>query len=145
VTLKATPILGAFAEEVVLETDHPRQKELHFNVIGKVTGPITVAPERVVLRNATTTKGSGTAELILWARGRSSVQIVVDKKPPGLDVAIEPVPMPAGSKGSKYKMTVKVVPGTAAGPIDDEIVLKTDAPQANEVRVPVDVLVIGGN
>jgi len=145
VTLKATPILGAFAEEVVLETDHPRQKELHFNVIGKVTGPITVAPERVVLRNATTGKGSGIAELILWARGRSSVQIVVDKKPPGLDVAIEPVPMPAGSKGSKYKMTVKVVPGTAAGPIDDEIVLKTDAPQANEVRVPVDVLVIGGN
>ena len=69
--------------------------------------------------------------------------VQVEKKPEALDVAIEPIPQPAGAKGSKYRMSSRSIPGTPAGRIIDEIVLKTDHPQATEVRVPVDVLVQG--
>ena len=144
VTLKPTPKLGSFAEEVQIETDHPMKKELRFKVMGKITGPITATPEKATIRGATSSDG-GTESLILWARGRTSVNFVVEKKPQGIDVAIEPLAQPSGAKGSKYKLIVKVIPGTASGLIADEIVLKTDDPKVSELRVPVEVLVQGAN
>jgi hypothetical protein len=144
VTLKMGSTLGAFAEEVVIQTDHPMKKEIRIPVLGRVTGPITSTPEKVLVRDATSSNGGG-QDLTLWVRGRTSARFTVATKPEALDVGFEPIPQPAGSKGSKYKMTVRVIPGTPAGKIDGEIVLKSDHPQATEVRVPVDVLVLGSN
>ena len=141
VTLKPSTHLGAFAEEVLVETDHPMKADLRFKVIGKITGTITSQPERVTVRDANASFGG--SEVITLLCRRPSVNFAVDKKPQGLDVAIEPIPPPAGAKGSKYKMTVKVIPGTEPGRIVDEIVLKTDDPKASEVKLPVDVLVQG--
>jgi len=143
VTVNPSPNLGEFSEEVLVETDHPQKAELRFRVRGRVTGPISVMPEKATVRGATSSEG-GFEALTIWARGRSAVNFSVEKKPPGLDVAIEPIPAAnATAKGSKYKMTVKVVPGIESGRIIDEIVLKTDDPKAKELRVPVDVLVQG--
>ncbi len=142
VTIKPSSNLGEFAEEVLVETDHPRMKELRFKVVGKISGPITATPEKVTLRGATSSNG-GSEDVTLWARGRTSVNFVIEKKPPGFEVAIVPLAQPAGIKGSKYKMSVKLVPGTESGRIVDEIVLKTDDPKVVELRVPVDVLVQG--
>jgi hypothetical protein len=142
VTLKSSPKLGSFDEEILIETDHPLRSELRVPVKGKITGSITVLPERVTVQGATSSDG-GTEVLTLWARGLTSVNFVVEKKPIGLEVTIEPGPRLAGLKGSRYKMTVKLVPGLEPGQITDEIVLKTDDPKASEVRVPVDILVQG--
>ena len=38
-------------------------------------------------------------------------------------------------------MTVTVPPGTAPGPVDGEIILKTDHPSARELKVPVSILI----
>jgi Protein of unknown function (DUF1573) len=143
-TVKPSANLGAFVEEVLIETDHPQKSELKFTVRGKVSGPITVLPEKVSMRNATTTKG-GSEVLTLWARGRTSIQFVVEKKPDGMDVAIEPLPTVEGLKGSKYKMTVTLAPGADSGRISGEIFLKPDDPKVTELRVPVEVLVQGAN
>jgi hypothetical protein len=143
-TLKMVPHLGSFAEEILIQTDHPLRKEVRIPVLGRLTGPITLTPERVVLRNVTSSNGGG-QDLTIWVRGRTSAQFAVEKKPESLDVAFEPIPQPPGSKGSKYRMTIKVIPGTPGGKILDEIVLKTDHPQATEVKVPVDILVQGAN
>jgi Protein of unknown function (DUF1573) len=142
IKLKPTSNLGAFAEEVLVETDHPQKSEVRFRFGGKVTGPITVLPERVTVWGATT-KDGGTEPLKIVARGRTSVNFVVEKKPRDIDVSIEPITQPAGAKGSMYRMLVKVIPGAQSGRIVDEIVLKTDAPSASEVKIPVDVLVQG--
>jgi Protein of unknown function (DUF1573) len=144
VTLKMVPHLGSFAEEILIQTDHPLKKEVRIPVLGRLTGPITLTPDRVVLRDVTSSNGGG-LDLTMWVRGRTSAQFAVEKKPESLDVAFEPIPQPAASKGSKYKMTIKVIPGTPSGKILGEIVLKTDHPQATEVKVPVDILVQGAN
>jgi len=144
VTLKMVPNLGAFAEEIIVQTDHPMKKEIRIPVLGRLTGPITVTPERVVLREVTSSNG-GEQDLTLWVRGRNSAQFEVTSKPESLDVSFEKLPQPEGSKGSKYKMMVKVIPGTPSGKIQGEIALKTDHPQASEVKVPVDILVQGSN
>ena len=142
VTQKPTGNLGAFAEEVLIETDHPLKSELRFKVVGKVTGPITVVPERVTVRGATA-KDGGTAFHKIVVRGRPSVNFTVEKKPRDLELSIEPMTLPAGAKGSMYKMIAKISPGVESGRIVDEIVLKTDDPLASEMKIPVDVLVEG--
>ena len=38
-------------------------------------------------------------------------------------------------------MTVTVPPGTPGGLVDDRIVLKTDHPQAGEIKIPVSIYV----
>src|SRR5262249_53861130 len=143
-TLKMVPHLGAFAEEVLVQTDHPKKKEVRIPVLGRLTGPITFTPDRVVLRDVTSLNGGG-QDLTVWVRGRTTAQFEVISKPESLDVNFEMIPQPAGAKGSKYKMMVKVIPGSPAGKILGEIVLKTDHPQATEVKVPVDILVQGSN
>jgi hypothetical protein len=144
VTLKMVPHQGAFAEEILVQTDHPMKKEVRVPVLGRLTGPITLTPDRVVLRDVTSSNGGG-EDLTVWVRGRTSAQFDVVTKPETLDVSFEPIPQPAGSKGSKYKMMVKVIPGSPSGKILGEIVLKSDHPQATEVKVPVDILVQGAN
>lgn len=141
ITLKTTDRLGAFKEEVLIETDHPQKPEVRLNVTGRVTGPITFAPEKVMIRGATSSEGGSGASTI-WVRGRPAAKFEVAKAPPGLDVAFAPLPQPAGVTGSQYRMTVRVLPGTPAGQINDEIVIRTDHPKAAEIRVPVDALVL---
>jgi hypothetical protein len=58
-------------------------------------------------------------------------------------VTIDPITQPEGAKGSMYKFVVKVKPGAESGRILDEIVLKTDHPDAIELKIPVDVLITG--
>jgi len=143
VKLKASAKLGSFNEEILIRTDHPEKPTISLRASGKVTGAITFMPEKVVIREATAIDG-GSTNLIVWVRGRSA-SIYVTKAPPGLDVAITPLPQPQGVSGAKFKMTVKVAPGTNPGQIVDEIVLGTDHPNATEIHVPVDVLVQSNN
>ena len=144
VRLQKSTNLGAFAEEILVETDHPLRPKLSLKVRGKVTGPIMTIPERVVLREVNSSLGAS-QDVTLWVRGRSSANFTVAKKPEGIDVAIEPMKAVAVGKGSKYKLTVKVIPGTPAGEIVAEIVLKTDVPMAGEIRLPIDILVQSSN
>lgn len=145
-TLKPGDKLGAFAEEVLLETDHPQRKEVRFPVRGTITGPVSFFPEQqVVLRDATTDAG-GSKVLTVWVRGKAGAQVSVVKAPPGLAVDFAPIEQPATVTGSsKFRMTVRVLPGTPAGQIRDEIVLKTDHPRAAEIRLPVDIIVTSRN
>ena len=143
-TLKMASNLGSFAEEVAIETDHPLKPVVKLKVMGKVTGPITTIPEKLVLREINSSDGGG-QDMTLWVRGRTSARFTVEKKPAGIEVAIEPIKQGPEVKGSKYKMSVKVMPGTPAGRFVDEIVLKTDVPMASEVRVPLDVLIQTAN
>jgi len=142
--LRKSTNLGAFAEEVVVETDHPKMPRLSLKVRGKVAGSVSMIPEKVVLRGVNSSNG-GSQDVTIWVRGRTSATFSVARKPEGIDVAVEPIKMAPGGTGSKYKMTVKVMPGAPAGEIDGEVVLKTDVPMAGEVRLPLDILVQSPN
>jgi hypothetical protein len=142
ITLKPSPNLGDFNEEIVVETDHPSQKTVSVKAKGKIVGPISLIPDKVEMFNATSSNG-GSQVLTIWARGRASVNFVVEKKPEGMEVSIEPQPANPDVKGSSYKMTVKLAPGLESGRVEGEIFLKTDDPKATEIHVPVNVLIKG--
>ena len=139
-TLQASPKLGKFNEELVVETDHPRRPKVSFLVQGVVEGPITTAPARVILHDATT-KDGGSLDLTIRTRGQANTKFTVASKPEHIDVAIAPMGGPDQSGSGMYRMTVTVPPSTPSGRIQGEVVLHTDNPNAAEVKVPIDVLV----
>ena len=129
---------GQFLDELVIRTDHPKRPEVRVSVGGKVIGPISIFPPGLRMRDVTSHEGASRV-LSLMVRGGKETHFQVASKPEHLEVVIAPADQP-GVKG-QYRVTVKVPPGTVAGPIEGEIVLKTDHPLVGEVRIPVDILV----
>ena len=126
--------LGPFRDELLIETDHPKQPESHLTLFGKVVGPITLVPEHLRLTNVSA-KAGGKGTVTLMVRGQRPTKFDVTKKPSNLEVTVEPVE-PNGKDG-KYRLTLTVPPGSKPTEIDDTIVLKTDHPQAAIVQVPI--------
>jgi len=66
-------------------------------VVGKVEGPINLAPDRVRLFGIPAKEG-GQQVLTLWVRGRTSTKFTVETKPRGVDVDIALVTEAGGVK-----------------------------------------------
>jgi hypothetical protein len=138
VELKTGMPLGRFHEELAIETDHPLQAEVKMSVGGSVTGSITMVPERIRMPNVSGANGAA-ADMTILVRGGKPTKFAVFYHPEKLNVKITPDDTP--SQKGRYKMTVSVPPGTAGGPVEGEIILKTDHPQAALVKIPVSVLI----
>jgi Protein of unknown function (DUF1573) len=147
VELKPGMPLGTFREELAIATDHMAQREVRLLVTGNVVGPISAVPEAVRLPGVPGHRGQ-VAAVTLCVRGQESTRFDLAKIPEKLKVQVAPVDEKAQAadatvKLRKYRMTVTVPPGTAPGVIAGPIVLKTDHPQAGEVKIPVHVVVLG--
>jgi Protein of unknown function (DUF1573) len=138
VEMKPGMPLGRFHEELAIETDHPLKPEIKMSMGGNVTGPITVIPERLRMPSVSSAKGA-TRAMTLLVQGATPTKFEVAYHPEKLDVKIAPDETPT-QKG-RYKMTVTIPQGTSAGPIDGDIILKTDNPKAVEMKIPVSILI----
>ena len=149
VRVKPSTALGPFSEELLIATDHPSRPELRLMVMGRLVGPINVAPEDVRLTNVSGERG-GHALLSIYVRGQEDTKFTVVSAPAPLKVEVKPVdesarPAGTGAKGRQYRMTVTIPPGAPSGEIGGAIELKTDHPQAGRVSVPVRVVVVGAS
>jgi hypothetical protein len=138
INAKAGLPLGAFREEVVIETDHPQKPEVKLTVTGRMEGPISVSPQSLLMHHVKSGSG-GRGVIRFFVRGLKSTSFEVERKPENLKVEIAPSDKPP--KEGRYQMIVTVPPGTPPGLIQDQIILKTNHPKAGEVRIPVDVRV----
>jgi hypothetical protein len=138
VEIKPGMPLGRFQEELVIETDHPLKSDLKITITGNMIGPISVIPDRVRMSSVSSNKGAS-LDLTLLVRGGAPTKFEVLSHPEKLDVKVTPDETP--TQHGRYKMTVTVAPGTSAGPVKGEIVLKTDNPKATELTIPVTVLI----
>lgn len=128
--------IGHLREEILIKTDHPLRPEIRVTAVGAVSGPISVVPERVRMVNVKSRDGAST-DVSLLVRGGNEAKIEVAEKPEKINATIEP----SDAANGRYKLKVDVPQGTPAGFIDGDIVLKTDQPNAAELRIPVSVLV----
>ena len=133
--------LGSFREEVIFETDHPDQPKVTLTLVGSMAGPISVMPNslRLVTVNG---KQGGSGQVTLLVREGRATSFNVAHKPENIEVSIVPNDTPT-LKG-RYKLTVTIPPGSTAGLIDDEIILKTDHPKVNQLKIPVNIVVGAG-
>jgi hypothetical protein len=137
ITVEPGMPVGDFHEELIIQTDHPKQPEVRVSIGGKTFGPISATPERVRLTNVVSEKGAK-YDVTLVVSGDKGTHFDVIRKPEPLQVAVAPDEKTKG-KG-RYRMTVEVPPG-ASGTVSGEIVLKTDDKRASEVKIPVSILI----
>ncbi len=137
-TVKPGMPLGEFKEELVIETDHPKQPEMRVTLMGKVVGPITVNPDHVTMPSIERRAG-GTSSVDILIRGQRPTKIELVKKPEHVEASVEA--SDPEHKGTKYRLVVTVPPGTSESKIEGTIELKTDHPQAELVKVPVVVFI----
>jgi Protein of unknown function (DUF1573) len=141
IEIKPGMSLGSFREELVIETDNPDQSKVQATLTGFTTGPISVMPDKLRMVTINSNQG-GTGWVTLLVRGGHSTNFYVVSKPKNIDVTIEPNETP--SLKGRYRVTVKVPPGTPSGFIDDQIVLHTDHPKVSELKIPVSIVVGSG-
>jgi hypothetical protein len=138
VEIKPGMPVGQFQEELVIQTDHPKQPEVKVTIAGHVSGPISAVPPGLRMLGVSGLKGAK-GVITLLVRGYPETHFLVAKQPEKVQVAIERDDTPT-LKG-RYLMTVTVPPGTAGGLVDGDIVLKTDHPKVSELKIPVRILV----
>ena len=90
INVKGDMPLGYFREEVVIKTDHPKQPELKLTVAGKMVGPISASPERVLFKLVHSPQGD-TGAVTLTVRGLRPTKFEVERKPEKLEVGITPL------------------------------------------------------
>jgi hypothetical protein len=130
---------GRFSEELLIETDHPKQNAIRVTLTGNTVGPIMVVPSRVGMPSVPSRAGAS-QELELIVRGEDrETNFVVASKSEKLRVAIRREEKPEAR--GRYRLTVTVPPGTAPGLVDQPIVLKIDHPKVKELRIPVSIYV----
>lgn len=138
--------LGAFSEEVVINTDHPMRPTIRVAVHGNRVGPIALIPGSIRIHDATSSDG-GSKTLVLTVRDREEpTKIEIEGQPEKFQVKIEPVDKKGdASKVHHYRLIATVPPGTAPGVSKGELLLKTDHPSVRQVKVPYDVAVLSGD
>jgi hypothetical protein len=141
IEIKPGMSLGNFREELVVETDNPDQSKVQATLAGFTTGPISVIPDRLRMVTIKSNEGA-TGQVTLLVRGGRSTHFTVVHKPKKVEVSVEPNETP--SLKGRYRVTVKVPPGTASDFIDDQIVLKTDHPKVGELKIPVSIVIGAG-
>jgi len=138
VAVKPGMPVGPFREALIIETDDPREPEAKVTVVGKVTGPISAIPDRLRMPYVASRDGaSGT--VTLRVRGGRETHFQVAHKPEKVQVSIKQVD--TTTVEGRYQLIVTVLPGTAAGPVNDQIVLRTDHPKASQVEIPVNIFI----
>ncbi|MFI5457407.1 MAG: DUF1573 domain-containing protein [Isosphaerales bacterium] len=130
--------LGNFEDVLVIETDHPLRPVVKVSIAGRTTGPISVLPERLRMSNVISSQGA-TQNMTLIVRGGKPTKFEVTQKPAKVKIEIKPNPTP--SQQGRYLLTATVPKGTAAGHIEEEIIIKTDHPRASELKIPVTILI----
>ncbi|CAN5802002.1 hypothetical protein BH23PLA1_BH23PLA1_29640 [soil metagenome] len=139
--------LGDFRDELIIKTDHPSRPELRIPIDGKVVGAITAMPERLSWYGINGKQG-GSKVITLSVRGQESTRFepeLTGRLQEALDVRIEPVNASASTPMRQYRLTITVPPGTPSGRFSGQLVLKTDHPQASELKIPVDAVVLASN
>lgn len=147
ITLKPTTELGAFQEELIVKTDHPKQPEVRAAIHGNRVGPVSLVPGSIRINDANSIDGGSRTLLVTVRDQEGPTRFEVENVPAKLQVKIEPADDPnhQDSKVHRYRLTATVPPGTAPGISQGELVLKTDHPYASQVKVPVNVVVLSGS
>jgi hypothetical protein len=145
INLLPSKALGAFNEEVIINTDHPMRPSIRVVVRGNRVGPIALAPSSIRIHDATSSDG-GSKTMILTVRDREEpTKIEVEQQPEKFQVTIEPVDnKDNASKIHRYRLTATVPPGTTPGASAGVLLLKTDHPSAQQIKIPYDVAVLSG-
>ncbi len=143
VRLKKGMPVGLFSEELLIKTDHPKQGDIKVSLSGKMSGPVSSFPEILRLSQISAEKG-GSAQTVLIVRDKRVTKFEVAAVPDNVKVEIKPADNKSAADATgRYIMTVTIPPGAKPGPLEGDILLKSDHPMASELKIPVTGIILG--
>ena len=74
VEVKAGMPIGRFQDELLIETDHPLKPEVKVTLVGNITGPIQLIPERLTMTSVSSSQGAS-RDMTLLVRGWQAHQV----------------------------------------------------------------------
>ena len=131
-TLAADAPVGALAGDVVIVTDHPRQKKLYVPLSGFVRPVIAVTPPEAELGDV---DASRPFRFVLDVKSFASEAITLERAECDLKGAtVEIVPV---LEGRAWKVRVSVAAGLPEGPLSGTVRIFTASAKAPRIDVPV--------
>ena len=124
--------VGALTGDIVVVTDHPRQKRLHIPLSGFVRPVFAVTPPVADLGEV---DGSQPFRFTLDVKNFATETIALERAEsdlPGATIEILPV-----TAGRAYKVRVAVPAGLPAGPLSGTVRIFTASPKVPQIEVPV--------
>jgi hypothetical protein len=128
-TMKA----GRFFERVNIHTDHKTMKDIQLNVIGDVTGDVTIAPNQVHF--GLFQKGKQPSERFLTIRSAGEVTfkiLEVTSSIPEVTARVETV-----VDGKEYKLRATLSDAFAGDSLNGTLTIKTDMQHDGIIEVPI--------
>jgi hypothetical protein len=126
---------GSYQRDVLIETNDPEKKEIHFTIRATVQEVLSVEPHSVIFGRVKT-GSSETREISITNSSKESVTISEIQIKPGVGVTISPQGKTILKPGQKMKVTATFKPGKDPGAINTPIVIKTDSKKLPEIAVP---------
>lgn len=129
----ATAPVGALAEYVVIETNHPTQREVKIPVSGFVRPLVVITPSTAEFGEITLTEDGASGSLLLKHYGSTPLAISDARTDvPGVEVAVEPL-----TEGSEFRVQVLFGPDMPKGEFNGTIRLSTNNPRKPTVEIPL--------
>lgn len=130
VTLSKDAPVGPVADQVVIHTNHPRQKSLELPVSGFVRPMVGVTPSKLDLGRV---DPSETGKWGILVRNFASTPLEIEgfeSTVSGLEVAVEAI-----EEGQRYNLVLKPTPAMSKGPFQGRIELRTNLSQQPSVTI----------
>jgi hypothetical protein len=133
IILMPTMKVGRFFERVIIHTDHKTMKDIQLNVIGDVTGDVTVAPNQVHFGLFQKGKQPSERFLTLRAVGEVTFKILeVKSSIPEVTASIDTI-----VDGKEYKLRAALSDTFAGDSLNGTLSIKTDLQNDSIIEVPI--------
>ena len=122
--------VGPVADNVLVRTNHPRQKVVEIPVSGFIRPRVAVTPPDVDFGRLDPSEEQQWG-ILVRNFGSAPLEIRgVDSSVAGIEVAVEPL-----EAGQQYKLVFTPTPGMAKGPFAGQVEVRTNLPQQPTIRV----------
>jgi hypothetical protein len=132
-TIQPDAEVGALRDFLVVETNHPKQKELRLPITGFVRPLISVTPFVADFGELELTAASQDFSLVVAHFGDAPIEILkVTASVPGVEATVKPI-----DTGKRWEVRLTLTGKMPKGRVDAEIRIETTSTQQPVVQVPL--------
>lgn len=131
-TLAPDAPAGPLNADVIVQTTHPKAKELKVKVFGVVRSLLHVTPSEIQFGTVQASAKQGRNVIVVNNRKEPLSVTAVTVEDPDFEAAVLPI-----EEGKRYQVTVTIKPDAKPGKHDTVLVVTTSDPEFKELRIPV--------
>jgi hypothetical protein len=141
VSIPTKYLKGGYQKDILIETNDPEKKKIHFTIRATVHEILSITPHSVIFGRVKT-GSSETREISIANNGKNPVTISHIDITPGVNITISPQGKTILRPGQTLKVTATFNPRKDLGRINTPILIKTDMKKLPEIAVSAFAVVV---